>query len=190
MSDPSPPADSSSSSGIYGSSDFSELLSGIKLRKLLESYLGWKACENIGGCWLSSVLVQGSSPGGRVVDSAIADFDFCCAISCLTALSSEDAAVWEVTAVDFCCATSCLTASSTEDGAVWEGSAVGFSCGATSCVTTLLSGDAEGWEFSAAGGAFKLVVVSAWIKGMEGRTGKLGRVGMSAGLVDVVGGER
>ena len=49
--------------------------------------------------------------------------------------------------------------------------------------------DAEGWESSAVGGAFTLVVVSAWIKRMEGRTGKLGRMGRLAGSVDVVGGE-
>ena len=133
--------------------------------------------------------MRGSSAGGRGVESAIVDFDSCCAISCLTASSSEDAAVLEVTAVDFGGATSCLTASVSEDGEVWEGSTVVI-CGVTSCVTTLSSPDFEGWESSAVGGAFKLVVVSAWIKEREGRNGKLGRAGLSAGTVGDAGGEK
>ena len=57
--------------GLYKSSDFageeggSEGGSGVELRKVFESYLGWKTCAGFGVCWLSSVPVLGSSSGGR-----------------------------------------------------------------------------------------------------------------------------
>ena len=158
--------------------------------------------------------MRGTAVGGREVESEIADLVFCWTISCLTASSSEDAAVLVVTAVDVCWAISCLTASlsedaavleviavdfggitsslsasGSEDGEVWEGSTVVI-CGGTSCVTTLSSPDFEGWESSAVGGAFKLVVVSARIEEREGRNGKLGGVGLSAGTVGDAGGEK